>query len=362
MEMRNSFKIVNQGEDNAQLSIYGIIGDYWDELDAKDVVTAIEAISKPNITVRIHSDGGSVFAGLAIYNALVRHPANIIVEIDALAASTASIIAMSGTVRMPENAFMMIHNPLVGVRGEAKELLAKAALLVKIKDSLVKVYTDKTGQTTEKVSEMMDDETWLTAREAKDLGFADEVIGAVSDPENRMSAFLNQYVNINGTEARITQMKEIGMEITLEMIKKEHPEIANALIEEGKKLELSRIKDVKSATRLPGHEELANTLMFDGVTTGGEAAMAVIRAEEVILNKAASAADTEAPAPAPAAVQGDPIAETVMDSVEPTDEVSAKAKFDKDAKIRAEFGDFDVYLAYIKSTTAGLVKERKGGK
>ena len=109
----NNYEIRNQSEtDEAELFLYGIVGDYCDELDAGDIVKDLSALNAKQITVRIYSSGGSVFAGLAICNALKAHPAKILVKIDSLAASIASVIAMSGTVEMPENAFMMIHNPI----------------------------------------------------------------------------------------------------------------------------------------------------------------------------------------------------------------------------------------------------------
>ena len=125
---KNNYEIKNlAGSDEAELLIYGIIGDYWDELDAKDIVQDINSLDVNNITVHIYSDGGSVFAGLAIYNALKRHSADIKVVIDSLAASIASVIAMAGKVYMPENSFMMIHNPWGMNVGDADDM-AKMAL------------------------------------------------------------------------------------------------------------------------------------------------------------------------------------------------------------------------------------------
>ena len=123
MQAKNQFEVRNQADDTAELLLYGIIGDYWEDLDAKDVIMAIRGIDAKAITVKIHSEGGSVFAGLAIYNALMDHPAAILVHIDALAASVASVIAMAGdVVEMPGNAFLMIHNPWVMAVGDEKEM------------------------------------------------------------------------------------------------------------------------------------------------------------------------------------------------------------------------------------------------
>jgi len=365
MELKNNFQVKNEaGSDITELLIYGIVGDYWDDLEAPDVLRAIRNISTPKILVKILSDGGSVFAGLAIYNALKAHAAEILVDIDSIAASIASVIAMSGTVRMPENSFLMIHNPTTYVRGESKDLKAMAEVLDKIKDSLVSVYTNKTGQEASKIEEMMDKETWLTAREAKDMGFADEVIDSVSDPDNKISAFINRHMDMKRAPMN-TNAKQEGdkMEITLEMIKKEHPDIANALIEEGKKIELSRVKEVQDVFQLPGHEELANKLMFDGVTSGGEAAMAVINAEKAVRKVVVDNIATDAIAPV-VEIMDTKLEEPIKPPAEevPTDEVSCKKVWDDNAKIRDEFGDFDTYKHYVMATGSGLAKVFKGGK
>ena len=205
MKKINNYKINNQaGNDTAELLLYGIIGDYWDEMDAKDIVEDLRALEVKNIIVRIYSDGGSVFAGLAIYNALKNHAANITVIIDSLAASIASVIAMAGRVEMPENAFMMIHNPSGGAWGEASVMKKMAEILDKIKSSLVGVYKEKTGLVEEKIAALMDDETWLTAKEAVTLGFADQVTG-LSDAQN-FQKIVNQLSNYKNVPASLKEL------------------------------------------------------------------------------------------------------------------------------------------------------------
>lgn len=298
----NKFEIRNQGEDTAELLIYGIVGDYWDELDAADVVKAIRSIDAKNIVVKIHSEGGSVFAGLAIYNALMDHSARITVRIDALAASIASVVAMAGeVVEMPGNAFMMIHNPWVMVVGDEQEVAKAADMLGKIKQSLMSVYNLKTGIENEQLSDMMDDETWLMAKEAVELGFADKIVGT-APVENR--AFFNQLKNFRKVPQQIKeimnapantspedkhQKKEVPMTITLESIRADYPDIAKALydeghaagVTEGAKGELDRVRAVQ-AQSMPGHEELVAELAFDGKTTGPEAAVRILAAEKAL--------------------------------------------------------------------------------
>jgi ATP-dependent Clp endopeptidase proteolytic subunit ClpP len=135
------------------------------------------------IKLHVNSPGGDVFDGLAIYNTLKKHKAAVEVEIDGLAASIASIVAMSGdTVRMAKNAFFMIHNPWTFAYGEAKDLRHSADTLDQVRGSLLATYADKTGEasTEQQLSDWMDAETWFTAEDARKHGFIDEVTGELA--------------------------------------------------------------------------------------------------------------------------------------------------------------------------------------
>jgi ATP-dependent Clp protease protease subunit len=137
-------------------------------------LTALGQVSRINL--RINSPGGDVFDGLAIYNMLAQHPANIVVDIDGLAASIASIIAMAGSeIRMASNAFFMIHNPHGVAFGDASEMDRVSSLLRQVKNSLTDTYARRTGADANRISEWMDDETWFSASEAVQFGFVDSV-------------------------------------------------------------------------------------------------------------------------------------------------------------------------------------------
>ncbi|WP_433581596.1 head maturation protease, ClpP-related [Paenibacillus amylolyticus] len=130
------------------------------------------------LNLYINSPGGSVFEGVAIGSMLKRHKAHITVYIDALAASIASVIAMAGDViRMPRNAMMMIHNPWDFVMGNADELRKAADDLDRIGGSMKESYLSKTGGkiTPEKLTELLDAETWLSAQECLNYGLCDVV-------------------------------------------------------------------------------------------------------------------------------------------------------------------------------------------
>lgn len=129
------------------------------------------------INLRIHSPGGDVFAGMAIYNTLKAHPARVDVYIDGLAASMASVIAMAGDkVYMPTNAMMMIHKPWGAQGGDADDMRRYADLLDKVEGTLVQAYVSKTGKSAEEIHALLKDETWMDGSEAVAAGFADQLI------------------------------------------------------------------------------------------------------------------------------------------------------------------------------------------
>lgn len=200
--MRNWYSMQALAAPNAaEISIYDEIG-MWG-VTAKQFISDLKALGDvKDITVSINSPGGSVFDGLAIYNVLRASGANITVKVMGIAASIASIIAMAGKkIVMPENSFMMIHNPLNVVKGNADDMREMADILDKVGASLVATYVARTGKSEEEVKALMDAETLMTATEAKEFGFADEVIPAVEAkaafevdrlPENVRALFLAQ--------------------------------------------------------------------------------------------------------------------------------------------------------------------------
>jgi ATP-dependent Clp protease, protease subunit len=128
------------------------------------------------IDLRLNSPGGSVFDAVAIYNALKRHEGPVTVTIDGIAASAASYIAMAGDeVVMPENAFLMIHDPSGLVMGTAGEMRNMAEALDKIAGSLIRGYAAKSGKSDEEIATLIAAETWFDAAEAVEAGFADRI-------------------------------------------------------------------------------------------------------------------------------------------------------------------------------------------
>ena len=179
--MKSEFKIVNKADSNeAEVFIYGDIGEsFWgDGITADAFVNQLNALPKSveNITVRMNSPGGDVWDGYTIHSALSRHPAKVTVEVDGLAASSASIIAMAGdTIRMGEASMMMIHRASMGTGGNADDLRKDADLLDKVDGQIAEVYSRRSGRDLADVQALLSEETWFTGQEAVDAGFADEV-------------------------------------------------------------------------------------------------------------------------------------------------------------------------------------------
>lgn len=205
---------VKQEAKNSSAEMYidgAIVTDEWEDSDTsaagfRDALKSLGDVK--NINLHINSPGGSVFEGIAIYNMLKQHSAQVNVYVDGLAASIASVIAMSGdAIFMPSNAMMMIHNPWTMAVGNASELRKQADDLDRITESSVQTYLAKAGDKLDKgtLKQLMADETWLTAQEAVDYGLADEVIGANKSAASISKQFAQRYRHV--PEQLIEQVK-----------------------------------------------------------------------------------------------------------------------------------------------------------
>ncbi|HIW90006.1 MAG TPA: Clp protease ClpP [Candidatus Ligilactobacillus excrementipullorum] len=187
----------------ADLYIDGeIVTDEWYDSDTsaagfRDGLKEIGDVA--TINLHVNSPGGSVFEGIAIYNMLKQNKATVNVYVDGLAASIASVIAMSGdTIFMPKNAMMMIHNPYMVALGNATELRKQADSLDQVTKSSVVTYLDKAGNKLdeEKLKELMDAETWLTAQESVNYGLADEILDANQAAASISPNIAEKYKNV----------------------------------------------------------------------------------------------------------------------------------------------------------------------
>lgn len=169
------YQFRNVAADEPELFLYDEIGG-WGTL-AEDFIAELEAITAPKLRVRVSSPGGSVFEGVALANALRAHPAEVTVQVDGIAASIASVIAMAGDrVVMQPQAMLMLHEASGLCMGNAQDMQDMAALLDKISGNIADAYSEKAGGTRDDWRQVMQKETWYTAEEAVEAGLADEMM------------------------------------------------------------------------------------------------------------------------------------------------------------------------------------------
>lgn len=177
------------GEDERELVMQGPIAEesWWgDEVTPEEFRQELNADTGP-VTVWINSPGGDVFAASAIYTMLREYSARngkITVKIDALAASAASVIAMAGDeVQMAPTALLMVHNPATIAMGDVREMEQTIQVLNEVKESIINAYVAKTGLSRNKLATMMDEETWMNARRAREDGFCDKIMYQATEDE-----------------------------------------------------------------------------------------------------------------------------------------------------------------------------------
>jgi ATP-dependent Clp endopeptidase proteolytic subunit ClpP len=172
------YNIQNKAGKPADVYIFDEIGTYG--ITAQEFITDIKDLKDTPINLRINSLGGDVFDGMAMYNVIKRREAKTTVYIEGIAASIATIISLGADeVVMAENSLFMIHNAWGGTMGEAKDMRKTADTLEKITGELTDIYRKKTGLSYDALAEMMDEETWLNANEALEMGFIDTISDSI---------------------------------------------------------------------------------------------------------------------------------------------------------------------------------------
>lgn len=176
--MKNWYSIKNKSG-VLDISLHDEIG-LWG-ISAKDFINELKSNQGvKSINLSVHSPGGSVLDGLAIYNALVAHPAKVYGHVDGIAASAASFILMAcNHISMPEDAFLMIHNAHGAVIGDADDMREMADIIEKLQDSIVNIYEKRTGKNRNDIIDMMSVETWMNSIEALENGFIDTVSDSI---------------------------------------------------------------------------------------------------------------------------------------------------------------------------------------
>lgn len=205
----HSFAAAPGADADATISIFDVIGeDGWTGggVTAKRISAALRSIGNRDVIVRINSPGGDMFEGIAIYNLLRTHPAKVTVEVLGWAASAASIIAMAGDViRMGLGSFMMVHNAWGLVIGNRHDLREAASLFEQFDAALADIYEARTGMDRVGIKRLMDAETFMTAAQAVEYGFADAVDDGVAAPSGDAKSTDRRLMARRQTEAALAK-------------------------------------------------------------------------------------------------------------------------------------------------------------
>lgn len=195
MSTKSWYTITNKENKPLEISIHDEIG-LWG-ISAKDFLN--DLAQYPNAThgkLSIHTPGGSMIDGFAMYNGIKSHPAKFHGHVEGIAASMGSVVLMAcDTISMPENAFLMIHNPSGGAYGGSEDLRQIADLMDKFKNSALSIYQERTGLDVNELSDMLDAETWLDGNEALSMGFIDTVTDSV-DVAAKTTSFDKHFKNM----------------------------------------------------------------------------------------------------------------------------------------------------------------------
>ncbi len=315
------WKFSNSASDGkAELLLYGDISDstWWgDEVTPKDFKSELDALGDVNeITVRINSGGGDVFAASAIGNVLESSKATVTAMIDGLCASAATIVACHcNKVIASNDSTYMIHPVRIGLNGYvgADQLESYVSAIKAIRDNIITLYAKKTGREKDDVAAQMDATSWWTAAEAKENGFVDELVDGVSPVvENRngmlfvnkvsmntpfnaapkfvqdslaqvpaADGFVNTKEPASKPGVKDSMKEEQDMEIkTVDELRAAYPDLVNQIVQQSTadatNNERQRIHDIMDM-QMPGTEEIANSAMFDKAISAEDFAKEAIK-------------------------------------------------------------------------------------
>ena len=184
--MKKFWNWIKNSDDTRILRLEGPIDEesFWgDEITPQMFRDELES-GEGDVTVWINSPGGNVFAAAEIYTMLKDYKGSITVKIDAIAASAASVVAMAGdTVQMSPVAMLMIHDPSTVAMGNTKDMEKAIEVLNEVKESIINAYASKSGLSHARIANLMSNETWMNAKKAVELGFADEILFSKKEDE-----------------------------------------------------------------------------------------------------------------------------------------------------------------------------------
>lgn len=252
------WKFVNLNDEETELQLYSDIAsrqseDWWtgekgDEVTPKLFQSELKAVTSNNICVRINSNGGDVFAANAIAVALeeaANNGKNVTCKIDGICASAAVRVALAcSKISIANGAYMMIHKPANVLWGyyNADDMRKLADTLDTIQSGIVDAYVARTGLTEKECSKLMDKETWFTAKEAVEKGFADEVLFADGENEDDDGATIDRITNAFVASALASDYSNVP-----KALKEAFANKTNQKEEEGKPMEIKNCEDLKKA-------------------------------------------------------------------------------------------------------------------
>jgi ATP-dependent Clp endopeptidase proteolytic subunit ClpP len=196
----------------AEIYIFDEIGAYG--ITAQDFIAEMKEYKDTPVNLRINCIGGDVFDGMAMYNIIKKREAKTTAYIEGIAASMGSVIALAADeVVMAENSLFMIHNAWGGAMGGAEDMRKTASVLEKISGEIANIYKRKTRLSLDRITDMMDEETWLNAEEAYELGFVDSISDSikvaakydVSKFKNITTEQIHNKLNINVNNKKMTE-------------------------------------------------------------------------------------------------------------------------------------------------------------
>lgn len=359
------YKIENKAGKTPEVMIFGPIGGsfFEDGVEASSFIKEVKALSDPKeIIFNVNSPGGQAFQGFAIYNFLVgMKDTKKIMKVN-LAASIASVIAMAGDeIQMPKNGMFMIHLPTGGASGNADDMRRMASVLDKITESIVDIYAQKTGLSVEVVKTMVQDETWMSAEEAKKLGFATEIIDAIPIT-NLLPGFFNTIPTPKKEDKKMSEETKADLvSVTAPVIDRAYielncKEIVAAIRSEAAADERKRITAIH-ATGMPGCESTIAALMSDPTKSEIDALRATL--DHLKLTGAKALADIRADAPLPVPPDASTASgETILNGTEFTAKVTelvAKGMTKSKAMSQVVAQYPELHAAYVASAN-----KRKG--
>lgn len=353
--------------ESADIDVYGVIGGFFGDVTAQSFRSDLKnAGNVKQINLHVHSPGGNVFEGMAMYEMLRSHPAKVITYVDGLAASMGSVLMFAGEERhIVENGWVMIHNPSATVHGTAKDLRKSAEVAQKMQDKFINLYESNTSLTKEEIEQYMEDEAMFSAEEALEHGFATHIdgesevdiaaytgISTEKAPQALLTMVMSAAEKSNKKEPGENPKeneRDIDMNITMELLKADYADLVDqiksegveAALKSGAETERQRIQGVLEQS-VAGCEEMVQEMAFDGKTTGPEAAVKVLAQLKVVGEAKLNELESESNEPAGTSHEEPAPAKTD----EPiTMETQITDAWNANPELHASFIDFDGYKA-----------------